>query len=113
MPIPGDQRAWDAFIQRPGWRYGIEAETAPTDSQALIRRFGLKARDGQVDGVILVVRSTRRTRGFLSDARVSLHGAFELDGDVAMERLARGDDPRGNAIVVMPVRRRPACRGSK
>ncbi len=50
LPIPGDRRAWDGVIQGPGWRYGVEAETAPRDSQSLARRLSLKQRDGARDG---------------------------------------------------------------
>ena len=46
LPIPGDQRAWDALTGLWGLRVGIEAETGPTDLQALERRIMLKARDG-------------------------------------------------------------------
>ena len=105
LPNPRDQRAWDAFIQRSSWRYGIEAETAPTDSQSLIRRIRLKARDGDVDGVILVLRGTVRTRAFLTAAGESFREAFPIDGRVAVERMAAGEDPGGGSIVIVPERR--------
>src|SRR5262249_21217663 len=40
VPLPdhGDQRRWDGMIQGKGWRYGVEAETGPTDGQALAGR---------------------------------------------------------------------------
>ena len=34
LPIPGDQRAWDATTERWRLRVGIEAETGPSDLQA-------------------------------------------------------------------------------
>ena len=30
MPTVGDPRRWDAMLSGPDWRYGVEAETAPT-----------------------------------------------------------------------------------
>jgi hypothetical protein len=112
LPSPGDQRAWDGFIQRPGWRYGVEAETSPADAQALVRRLRLKVRDGGVDGVILVVRSTVRTRAFLASAGEVLGVAFPVDGRAALARLSAGEDPGGNAIVLLDGRRHvmPAAR---
>jgi transcriptional regulator with XRE-family HTH domain len=59
LPAPGDLRAWDGMVRGSGWRYGTEAETHPTDAQALGRRTELKHRDGQVDGVLLVLPDTR------------------------------------------------------
>lgn len=41
IPLPGDQRSWDAMIRADSWRYTVEAETAPRDAQALVRRIQL------------------------------------------------------------------------
>lgn len=70
VPLPriGDQRSWDAMLFGREWRFGVEAETAPTDSQALARRARLKERDGLVDGMLLILRKTRRAREFLAAA---------------------------------------------
>ena len=48
-----------------GWRHGYEAETRPTDLQALERRIELKARDGEVDGVSLLLIDSRHNREFV------------------------------------------------
>jgi transcriptional regulator with XRE-family HTH domain len=106
LPGPGDRRAWDGMVRRTDWRYGVEAETAPRDAQALIRRLQLKVRDGDVDGVILVVRSTAAVREFLEVATATLQPSFPIDGPKALARLSRGDDPGGSAIVILPRRRR-------
>ena len=104
LPIVGDRRSWDALLRGQGWRYGVEAETAPHDSQALARRLQLKQRDGQVDGVLLVLRRTTQTRRFLAEAGQSLASAFPVDGRRAIELLRAGLDPGGNAIIVLPQR---------
>jgi transcriptional regulator with XRE-family HTH domain len=107
LPIPGDQRAWDAVIAGGGpnarttWRFGVEAETAPHDVQALARRLSLKARDGAVHGVILLLPTTRRTRDFLREAGALLSADFPVAGPHALESLAAGTAPTGNAIVVI------------
>lgn len=102
LPRPGDQRAWDALISSGSdWRYGVEAETSPRDSQALVRRLNAKVRDGAVDGVILVLPRTRRSREFLDAAGETLRPNFPIDGRRALELLAARVDPGGNAIVVV------------
>lgn len=102
LPRAGDQRAWDALISVGSeWRYGVEAETGPRDSQALARRLNLKARDGEVDGIILVLPASRRTREFLRAAEESLSPSFPVAGRRALELLAAGFDPAGSAIVVI------------
>jgi transcriptional regulator with XRE-family HTH domain len=101
LPHPGDLRAWDGLVRGPGWRYGAEAETHPTDGQGIARRLQLKARDGDVDGVILVLPSTRHTRSFLAAAGDLLAPAFPVPGPRALELLRAGVDPGGSAIVVL------------
>lgn len=49
LPIGGDLRAWDGHVSGAGWHVGVEAETRPTDLQALERRLALKLRDGAVE----------------------------------------------------------------
>lgn len=103
LPRPGDQRAWDAMIvaANRSWRYGVEAETHPSDGQALTRRLTLKQRDGQVDGVILVLPDTGTTRAFLREFGQLLAQDFPVPGSLALQRLAAGEKPGGSAIVVV------------
>lgn len=107
LPIPGDRRCWDALIRGDGWQYGVEAETAPRDSQSVARRMQLKERDGRVDGVLLVLRRTVQTRRFVSAAGELLRSAFPVDGTRAIELLRAGVDPGGNAVIVLPSRLSP------
>lgn len=101
LPNPGDDRAWDAMVSGPGWRYGVEAETAPRDVQALARRLALKLRDGGVDGILLVLPRTRRVREFLAASRAMLDVAFPVPGTTALARLKDGLDPGGSAIILL------------
>jgi len=113
LPIPGDQRGWDALLSTPTWRYGVEAETSPHDAQALDRRIQLKARDGDVDGVILLVPDTRAVRVFLEGAGAILAPSFPVPGRRTLELLGAGVEPGGNSIVVIrvPPRARSEQRG--
>ena len=106
LPIPGDQRAWDALVTGPGWRYGVEVETLPRDAQALVRRLNLKQRDGAVDGVLLVLRDTRSVRRFREDGASELATAFPVPGLTALRRLRAGADPGGSSVILIPHPRR-------
>ena len=100
LPMPGDQRAWDAMVTGQGWRYGVEAETAPQDSQALGRRLELKLR-------VLLLPETRRSRAFLDAVDRGFLSAFPVNPRLALQRLAAGQDPGGSSVIVLrPVRPR-------
>lgn len=107
LPIAGDQRAWDGMVAGTGWRYGVEVESLPRDAQALVRRLQLKERDGEVDGVLLVLPDTRRVRSFREAAAPELVRAFPILGPVALRKLQAGLDPGGSALILLP-RHRPA-----
>ena len=109
LPVTGDLRAWDGLVAGAGWRYGVEAEMRPTDEQALLRRLRLKERDGQVDGIVLVLPETRAARAFLRAASAELRVTFPVAGPTALRRLGEGLDPGGSAVVVLrrPVVSRP------
>lgn len=104
LPISGDLRAWDAQLRGEHWLYGVEAETAPRDVQALVRRLQLKGRDGRVDGVLLVLRRTAQTRRMVTEAGELLRSAFPVDGGRALELLRAGVDPGGSACIILPAR---------
>lgn len=65
VPLPGDQRSWDAVIARNGLRIGVETETRLRDLQAFDRRIALKLRDSGLDRVVLVLADTRANRSIL------------------------------------------------
>ena len=104
VPLPGvgDQRAWDGLIRGPDWSYGVEIETAPRDGQATLRRLALKARDGQVHGVLLVLADTRQARAFTREIHEAARSSFPVPGVRALEFLRVGASPGGSAIVVLP-----------
>jgi transcriptional regulator with XRE-family HTH domain len=104
MPTHGDQRAWDATIRGRGWTFGVEAETAPRDLQAVARRVHLKLRDSGFEGVILLVRDTRRVRELLHAEAAALGEVFPVSSRRALAALRAGIQPPGNAIILLPVR---------
>jgi transcriptional regulator with XRE-family HTH domain len=102
FPQPGDKRAWDATITNAAktWRHGVEAETRPSDGQALTRRLTLKQRDGGMDGVLLILPDTRHSRAFRAEFGSLLRAEFPVPGADALRRLAAGQDPGGSALIV-------------
>jgi transcriptional regulator with XRE-family HTH domain len=105
LPLPGDARAWDGLIRGNGWRYGVEAETAPHDGQATLRRLALKQRDGQVDGVLLILPDTRQSRVFLREISGVLGANFPIAGPRTLELLSVGAAPDGSSIILLPKAR--------
>ena len=112
LPITGDQRAWDGMVIGRGWRFGIEAEMAARDAQALVRRINLKLRDGGVDGVLLLLRDTHRSRTFVRAARPELESTFSASPREVFASLRAGRCPSGSAILVVPYRPREDARAS-
>jgi transcriptional regulator with XRE-family HTH domain len=102
LPIAGDQRAWDGLIRGSGWRFGVEAETSPRDGQALVRRLQLKVRDGDVDGLLLLLRDTRTTRTFLEAAEPEIRSMLPMSTRTVLGALRRGVAPPGNGVVIVP-----------
>jgi transcriptional regulator with XRE-family HTH domain len=100
LPIPGDLRAWDALIRGPAWRIGVEAETVLDDVQAVERRLALKARDGEVDRVILLVADTKRNRRALVAAPAAF-GDLPLRTRAILAALRDGRDPGQSGIVIL------------
>lgn len=106
FPIPGDQRAWDGMVIGIDWRFGVEAETSPRDAQALARRLALKLRDGQVDGLVLILRDGPGTREFIVAADSVLGPLVPIPTRHALAALRDGVRPSGSALI--PLRRSSA-----
>lgn len=101
FPTPGDRRAWDGYAALHGRRAGCEAETRPRDTQALERRLALKARDGSVDVLILVVADTPGNRRLLDAHREVLRGLLPLDTRQVLGAFRRGALPDRSGLVVL------------
>jgi len=78
----------------------VEAETVINDLQALQRDINLKQRDTEVDGMILLVRGSRRNRELLRAAD-ALRRDFPIPTRGLLGSLAHGHVPSGNGIIIL------------
>ena len=104
LPISGDQRAWDAVIDRLRGItpvLPVEAESRFVDGQAQTRRISLKLRDSGLEFVLLVVADTRANRQVLNGAASTLLADFPVPARRALAALRAGDHPGGSAIVLL------------
>jgi transcriptional regulator with XRE-family HTH domain len=100
MPIAGDLRAGDALI---GGAFGtilVEAETRLVDVQAVERRSALKQRDLGAERLVLLIADTPNNRRVL-ELHPELRERFPVTTRKCLAALARGDDPREDAMVVL------------
>ena len=101
LPISGDMRAWDMLLAAGGTTVGVEAETVLEDLQELEREIALKARDGGVEVVLLLVADTARNRRILRANRETLRARFPLDTRAALAELRAGRLPSAGAIIIL------------
>jgi transcriptional regulator with XRE-family HTH domain len=101
LPIAGDLRAWDAVIRSESFRAGVEAETRFRDQQILDRRLSLKERDGGLDLLILLLLDSRANRQAVRAVAPWIKERFPVPGVRAMELLAAGLSPGGNALILL------------
>ena len=101
MPDRRDLRGWHAVVAADGWADPVEAETRPTDLQALQRRVALKLRDSGFTEVVLLLLDSRHNRSLVREFRASLSEAFPVPGHRALELLGAGVDPGGSSLVLL------------
>ena len=103
LPIPGDQRAWDArLFGDESARASVEAESHILDCQAMARRIDLKTRDDPGAGVvILLVNKTAHHRRVLAEHREALRAQFPLNGAAILGSLRAGRIPPASGILVL------------
>jgi hypothetical protein len=100
IPIAGDQRSGDATIVGAGWDALVEAETRLGDLQLLERRAAAKRRDLGADRLILLIAATRHNREVIR-LHPELRERFPIDTRTCLKRLAAGEDPGGDCLVVL------------
>ena len=101
MPGPGDPRAWDGLIVAPTWSEPVEAETRPTDLQALQRRLALKLRDSGFDQVLLVLLDSRHNRALVREFRSELADAFPIPVLVRSNCSRRACNLEGSSVLIL------------
>jgi hypothetical protein len=104
LPIPGDQRAWDATTRLWGLPVAVEAELRPTDLQALERKLSLKKRDAGLMRLVLVLADTRSNRAFLRWTGDDLASHFPIQGRRARQALLDPSDPGADLLVLISIR---------
>jgi hypothetical protein len=100
MPHPGDLRAWDQLLRGPV-TIGVEAETRPTDLQALVRTIAGKRRDSGVERVVLLVAGTARNRAIVRAHVAILRQTFPLDTRTTLAAVGEGRDPGADGLVLL------------
>jgi transcriptional regulator with XRE-family HTH domain len=98
---PGDLRAWDVLLTVAGIRIGVIAETRIRDLQALLRREHRKQLDSGIERLLFVAANTRNNRSALAEAAELLAVEFPLGTRAVLTRLARGEAPEANGIVIL------------
>jgi transcriptional regulator with XRE-family HTH domain len=107
LPIGNDLRAWDGVVG--GLRGGdelprvipTEAETRIHDVQAQFRRIERKARDAEIEHVIVVILDTPSNRAAIRAAAPILADRFPISARQALAALARGEHPGGSALIFL------------
>ena len=99
MPIAGDLRAGDGVIVGASVML-VEAETRISDAQAVQRRARLKQRDLGAERLILLIADTPTNRKVL-DLHPEFREHFPIRTRNCLAALGRGQDPGGDAIVVL------------
>ncbi len=104
LPIVGDQRAWDGFIDRltgVASQLPVEAETRLIDGQGQLRRVMLKLRDSGLDHVLLLLADTRLNREAFAATASTFAVDFPVSPRRALAALAAGEHPGGSAVVLL------------
>jgi transcriptional regulator with XRE-family HTH domain len=101
MPREGDLRAVDELITLGTCTCAIEAITRLASIEAHVRAARAKQRDLEASRLILLIARTGANRRVLADAGPSLSRDFPVLTRQAMAKLAAGQDPGGDCLVVL------------
>jgi transcriptional regulator with XRE-family HTH domain len=101
MPISRDLRAVDARLTHAGVTIAVEAITRFSDVQAQVRSAQLKRRDIGAGRVLLLISDTNANRRALAEARPLLAEAFDTHARRILARLAAGEDPGRDCLLVL------------
>ncbi len=107
LPIANDLRAWDSVVG--GLRSAndrdriipAEAETRIHDTQAQFRRIERKARDAEIEHIIVVISDTPANRAAIATAAAALADRFPISARRALAALSRGEHPGGSALIFL------------
>lgn len=100
VPIPGDLRSADGVVTIAAGQVLVEAETHLGDVQLIERRVAAKARDLGVLRTVLLAADTRHNHQVIRN-HPELTERFPIGTRTCLTRLARGEDPGGDALVIL------------
>ena len=98
---PGDPRAFDLMMTRPGVRVAHEFITQLRDVQGQVRPILRKASDGNVTALVLVVADTRANRRAINEAGPALRTVFPLGTRATLDSMRAGQAPPAAGLVVL------------
>lgn len=101
VPIPRDQRAADAVIRRGAIAIMVEVFSRVADAQAQLRAVHIKARDMEIERIVVVVAASHANRRALAEASHVLAADFPLETRATLAALAEGQDPGANGVVLL------------
>jgi transcriptional regulator with XRE-family HTH domain len=101
LPRQNDQRAWDMLVWSEGMTIGVEAISRLRDVQAQIRQAQLKRSDAGVRRLVLLIAATHANRRALASADALIRSDFTLGTRAALNALAAGRDPGGDALILL------------
>jgi transcriptional regulator with XRE-family HTH domain len=101
IPIEGDLRAWDLQVVGGVVPIGLDAETRLRDCQAVERRLMLKARDSEIERIVLLVADTHANRRAIRDAGPTFAERFPVPARSALRELRAGRVPPGSSLILL------------
>jgi transcriptional regulator with XRE-family HTH domain len=101
MPIERDLRAVDARLTNGACALAVEAITRLADVQAQVRAAQLKRRDLGATRLILLIGDSNANRRAVAEAGPMLAEAFLLGTRHILGRLAAGQDPGRDCLLVL------------
>jgi transcriptional regulator with XRE-family HTH domain len=97
-----DGRAWDAVLRFGSSAVAVEAETRPTDIQALLRRLTLKLRDdGTVVATVLLLSDTVHNRSLLREYRDAIRAELPASSAEILRAVREGRPPSRGGVVML------------
>jgi transcriptional regulator with XRE-family HTH domain len=100
IPLVGDLRSGDGVVESGALTFLVEAETRLGGFQAVERWMGAKARDLAADRVVLLLADTRHNR-MLVNTIPAIRERFPVDMRAWFRAIAKGEDPGGDALVIL------------
>lgn len=101
LPIPGDQRAFDALLRQGDTTIAVEAITRLRDAQAQLRAATRKQRDGQATRLVILIKASHANRAALATAADVLATTFPHATRTTLAALSAGDDPGANGVILL------------